>query len=221
MFVVDNGLTHLTAGSRVANVSRRREWVFGYFGQINPFKGVDILLDAAELLRKERVSNTRIRIHGNLIGQSEQFCERLRDARAHGRVEYSGPYDYRAVTKLMSECDYVVVPSRWWENSPVVIQEAFAAGCPVICTGIGGMAEKVKPGVSGLHFRLGDAADLARCMIDAASDGSHRRLTKGLPKPFGALEMARRYLEVFSTTTRTPAKDVILENGEVQAVDFV
>ena len=43
----------------------------------------------------------------------------------------------------MSEIDWVVVPSRWWENSPLVIQEAFMHGRPVICSGIGGMAEKV------------------------------------------------------------------------------
>ena len=47
--------------------------------------------------------------------------------------------------------NYVVVPSIWWENSPVVIQEAYAARRPVICSGIGGMAEKVIDGVTGLH----------------------------------------------------------------------
>ena len=62
----------------------------------------------------------------------------------------------------MSACDYILVPSTWWENSPVVIQEAYAAGRPVICTGIGGMAEKVPNRRSGLHFRLDDGADLAR-----------------------------------------------------------
>ena len=46
-----------------------------------------------------------------------------------------------------------VVPSLWWENSPLVIQEAFHFGRPVICSDIGGMAEKVTDGVNGLHFR--------------------------------------------------------------------
>ena len=61
----------------------------------------------------------------------------------------------------MAETDWVVVPSRWWENSPLVIQEAFMHGRPVICSGIGGMAEHVQDRVSGLHFEVGDDQSLA------------------------------------------------------------
>ena len=43
----------------------------------------------------------------------------------------------------------------------MVIVEAFAHGLPVICSRLGGMAEVVKDGVSGLHFEPGNAADLA------------------------------------------------------------
>ena len=62
----------------------------------------------------------------------------------------------------MAEIDWVVVPSIWWENSPLVIQEAFLHGRPVICSDIGGMAEKVRHGVDGLHFRVGDDAQPRR-----------------------------------------------------------
>ena len=198
MFVIENGLARPPEAAPAPQPRRRREWVFGYFGQINPFKGVDVILDAAALLAKERIANVRIRIHGNVIGQSEAFCDRLREACSNGLVNYVGPYDYRTVDRLMGDCDYVVMPSRWWENSPVVIQEAFAAGRPVLCTGIGGMAEKVSHGVSGLHFGLGDAADLAQRMIEAAAEDTYRRLVKGLPRPYGGREMARRYLDAFA-----------------------
>ena len=99
----------------------------------------------------------------------------------------------------MAECDYLLIPSRWWENSPVVIQEAFAAGLPVICSGIGGMAEKVKDGVSGLHFRVNDPVDLARVILAGANSTLHEKLRTNLPSPFGAEEMARRYLSVYAT----------------------
>jgi glycosyltransferase involved in cell wall biosynthesis len=69
----------------------------------------------------------------------------------------------------MAEIDWVVVPSRWWENSPLVIQEAFLHGRPVICSDIGGMAEKVSDGVNGLHFRAGDAGSLALALERAAT----------------------------------------------------
>jgi hypothetical protein len=70
----------------------------------------------------------------------------------------------------MGDVDWVVVPSVWWENSPLVIQEAFQRGRPVICSDIGGMAEKVADGVDGLHFRAGDPEALAATIARAATD---------------------------------------------------
>jgi glycosyltransferase involved in cell wall biosynthesis len=67
----------------------------------------------------------------------------------------------------------------------------------VICTGIGGMAEKVPDGVAGLHFRLGDAADLLRALRLAADPNNAAVLRAGLPPVISAAEMARRYCEAF------------------------
>ena len=50
----------------------------------------------------------------------------------------------------------------------MVIQEAFANGKPVICAGIGGMAEKVRDCVDGLHFEVRNPLDLAETMVRAA-----------------------------------------------------
>jgi glycosyltransferase involved in cell wall biosynthesis len=62
-----------------------------------------------------------------------------------------------------------------------VIQEAFMHGRPVICSNIGGMAEKVTDGVDGLHFRVGDPEDLARVIAEAAGSSQlWRNLTPGI-----------------------------------------
>jgi glycosyltransferase involved in cell wall biosynthesis len=81
----------------------------------------------------------------------------------------------------MTNLDWVVVPSVWWENSPLVIQESFHFRRPVICSDIGGMAEKVKHGVNGLHFRAGDARSLADTIRTAAgTPGLWERLREGI-----------------------------------------
>jgi len=78
--------------------------------------------------------------------------------------------------------DWVVVPSVWWENSPLVIQEAFQQGRPVICSDIGGMAEKVTDGVNGLHFTAGDAMSLAEAIKRATTTpGLWDSLREGVP----------------------------------------
>jgi hypothetical protein len=69
----------------------------------------------------------------------------------------------------MADVDWVVVPSIWYENAPLVIQEAFQHGKPVICSDIGGMAEAVTDGVDGLHFRAGSAGALSDTLLRAAT----------------------------------------------------
>lgn len=206
--VIENGLTSIPERSQNERSGLATEdWTFGYFGQLTPFKGGDILLDAIEMLAKgqEGMRDTahptriRLRIHGNLVGQTDAFNDRFRDVVARFPfITYAGPYDNADVHKLMTACDYVIMPSTWWENSPVVIQEAYAAGRPVICSGIGGMAEKVPNRRSGLHFRVGDGADLARVMMEATDETLYRALCSGLPQ-VGDLEvMAREYLATFT-----------------------
>jgi glycosyltransferase involved in cell wall biosynthesis len=198
--VIENGLRALHP--REARVRPDGSlWTFGYFGQLTPFKGGDTLLDAIDLLAKQpNIENKiRIRIHGNLVGQNEAFVARFnKTIDGANFTQYAGAYDNADVHKLMSACDYVLVPSTWWENSPVVIQEAYAAGRPVICTGIGGMAEKVPNRRSGLHFRLNDGADLARIMGEAADEVLYAALCSGIPKVADHISMARDYLAVYA-----------------------
>ncbi len=104
---------------------------------------------------------------------------------------------------LLSRVDCVVVPSVWWENSPLVIQEAFLAGVPVICSNIGGMAEKVKDRVNGLHFAVGDHFDLLDRILElAGSPELYARLVQGIPEILSDHEMARRFSVIYDGLLR-------------------
>jgi glycosyltransferase involved in cell wall biosynthesis len=200
--VIENGLRDVGKKEPRTRVAvEGSPWTFGYFGQLTPFKGGDILLDAIDLLAKQPdiERKIRIRVHGNIVGQSPEFVSRFNASfTKHGFTNYVGAYDNADVRNLMTACDYILMPSTWWENSPVVIQEAYAAGRPLICTGIGGMAEKVPNRRSGLHFRLNDAADLARVMGEAADDVLYQALCSGIPDVIDNTEMARHYLATFN-----------------------
>ena len=130
-----------------------------------------VLLEAASNLVR-RNADVRINIHGALGWPNADFKARfeqgLRDAGP--LVQYRGPYDRVEMPRLLRQVDWVVVPSIWWENAPLVIQEARAAGRPIICSGIGGMAELVRDGVDGLHVEPGDVLGLADTLEHAAED---------------------------------------------------
>jgi glycosyltransferase involved in cell wall biosynthesis len=139
----------------------------GYIGQVEPIKGVDLLVNAFRSLGDV---GAELKIFGSMT-KNPQFGERLRDlAGDHPAIVFAGAFDRTQVAEVFSQLDVVVVPSVWFENAPVVIAEAFAAGKPVICTDLAGMTELVEHDVNGLVFGVGDEDELARqlrrCIIE-------------------------------------------------------
>jgi len=165
-----------------------------FFGQFTPFKGADVLLQAMTLLPRDLV-DVSLRLHGaNLELQSGGYRKRFNEmlAQMPAGVTLVGRYTHDQLPRLMSEIDWVIVPSIWWENSPLVIQESFAHGRPVICSGLGGMKEKVRDGVDGLHFAAGDAASLAHIITTAVSTpGLWDRLAGGIAPIYDIAEQVR------------------------------
>ena len=98
------------------------------------------------------------------------YAAEVRTLAAHPNIRFAGPLDHRHVGAALRQMDCLVVPSVWYENSPLVIQEAFAMGLPVIASRLGALAEKVQDGRTGYLFAPGDSADLARAVA-----GDHRR----------------------------------------------
>lgn len=144
----------------------------GFFGQISMLKGIQVMIEAAALLQAEERSDIVFVIHGDHSHQPEPFRTGfLSQVDAFGaNIVFEGAYANNDVDTLMAAVDVVLVPSVWWENSPVVIQEAFRNGRPVICSDIGGMAEKVTHGETGLHFKTGSARALAGVLKALVAD---------------------------------------------------
>jgi glycosyltransferase involved in cell wall biosynthesis len=155
-----------------------------FFGQISRFKGLEVLLEAMKILQAE-APDIHLFVYGASLevlpeAQRRLFIDALDSSGPN--VTFTGPYNPDSVPIIMSEIDWVVVPSRWWENSPLVIQEAFMHGRPVICSDVGGMAEKVTHNVNGLHFTISNPAHLADTIRTAAhTPGLWERLREGIP----------------------------------------
>src|SRR4029079_13378016 len=92
--------------------------------------------------------------------------------------------DAPAVIGCMQDWGVAVVPSRWVENQPLAILEAFAAGVPVVASDLGGMRELVRDGVDGRLFPVEDAAALAEILGGLAGDRERlEALRKGVLAP--------------------------------------
>ncbi|MDJ1159983.1 glycosyltransferase family 4 protein [Chelatococcus sp. SYSU_G07232] len=205
--VIANGRPAVPAAAHRSSPDGRRP-VFGYFGNVNPWKGVTVLLKAAKRLIEEELDGFELRLHGGTPFQAERFVEEV-DALAAAtepRVVRLGPYGRDELPALMAAVDWVVMPSIWWENAPLVIQEAFRHRRPVITSGIGGMAEAVRHGIDGLHVRPDDPVALARAMREAAeTPGLWERLVEGIVEPPDIETVADRHLALYRRLGRMAA----------------
>ena len=200
--VIPNGLPAAEPVSARRDLRRDR---FAFFGHINRFKGATVALEASALLSKQGVAHV-LSLHGGTEHQTEETLSRFADARTKAPdARYGGGYRRNDFPRLIADADWIIFPSQWWENAPLVINEAFQHWRPVICSAIGGALELVQDGVNGLHFPIGDAASLAATMRRAIEEPNlWQRLVDGIAPPVAIDESASRHLEFYRDLLTTP-----------------
>lgn len=160
-------------------------------GRLAPQKGFDILLEAVRTV-KDHGADVRVRIAGD--GPDRQALA-ARIAAQGLPVELLGRRE--DIPALLARADLVVSSARW-EGQPVFLQEALAAGRPIVATDAGGTAL-----VTGRAARLvapGDPTALAGAILTmrnprvrAAAGEASRERSRALP---GRGELLDQLLDV-------------------------
>lgn len=126
-------------------------------------KGVDILLEAAELLREEYPS-LRFTVIGSDPGGKllAEYRERARDL----PVDFPGTLPSNETMDILAGASMFVLPCIRAGNGdldgiPVSLMEAMGIGLPSISTGVSGIPELIEHGQSGLLAEPGSGEDLA------------------------------------------------------------
>jgi glycosyltransferase involved in cell wall biosynthesis len=209
LYLIENGQPEgvPTPSEAASDLSHR----FALLGQVSELKGALVFLDAVSVLPERLRSRMVFEIYGTLQHQGEAFRTAFdkRIGKLEDRVRFYGDYRPDDLHALMARVGWVVVPSIWWENSPMVIQEAFNHRRPVICSNIGGMAEKVTHGRDGLHFIAGSAADLASRMEQALTEGLWARLQAGITTPMSIKQTIEAHLELYARIAATLSASVV------------
>lgn len=196
-----------------------QRFVVSFFGQIVFHKGVDVLLRAAREYAhlRERALQTNDSSFpdvcfvisgkfGNLQSDLRETIDRLLEE-CREVVAYTGQYEPDQMPRMMAGVDAVVVPSIWWENAPLVIQEAFMANKPVICSNIGGCAEHVVDYENGLHFIVGNHFDLLNKILELArSPQLYAKLQEGVPQVMSDDEMYEELDRHYRRIVRDPSR---------------
>jgi glycosyltransferase involved in cell wall biosynthesis len=139
----------------------------------------------------------RLRIWGDPAAFPD-YADQLRQMSRHPDIQFMGRIANDRVGEVLADSDVMVVPSLWFENSPVVIQEARAVGVPVVASGHGALAEKVRHGVDGLLFPPGDAAALHQVLRQIlAKPELLSSLRQNLPAPMDMEEHVRELQDIY------------------------
>jgi glycosyltransferase involved in cell wall biosynthesis len=166
---------------------------FGCFSTLVPHKGTELLIRA---FRRLRAPHAQLILQGQGAPPFEEKIRRL--SAGDARISFRPPYDEAEVGRAFSRIDVLVVPSLWYENSPILIHEAARAGIPVIAADLGGMAEYVKTDANGLLFRPNDEDDLRRTLQRFVDDPALPAHLQQIPFPLKSIaddadDLARRY----------------------------
>ena len=179
----------------------------GFAGTLVWHKGAHVLLDAVRRLPPHAYE---VKLFGDL-NVAPAYIAELRAHSAGLPVQFMGAFDRDRVAGVYAEIDVLVVPSLWFENSPLVIHEAFMARVPVVGARIGGIPELVRDNENGLLYEPTSAEDLAailRTLIDdpARLESLRRRLPAVKPISHDARDWEARYAAVLDRLTeRQPA----------------
>jgi glycosyltransferase involved in cell wall biosynthesis len=127
-----------------------------FLGRINPFKGLHLLLEAMEQLDNKKIE---LDIYGN---SDDEAYEALWRNKTKNRlnIHWKGKLQQTDVVRTMQQYDALCLCSTFSEMSPLVIQEAFAAGIPVIASNVYGNAEQIRHEENGLLFQFKDISSL-------------------------------------------------------------
>jgi glycosyltransferase involved in cell wall biosynthesis len=141
--------------------STQRGGYFLYAGRLERLKGVLTLVRAAA-----RVPEVPLHLAGE--GEARPELEALLRQPAYRHVVLRGHLAGAELARELAGARCLVQPSEWYENLPLSVLEALAAGRAVIASSSGGLPELVADGDNGLLFPAGDEEALATKLRFAA-----------------------------------------------------
>jgi len=156
---------------------------FGFVGHVSEHKGIRVLIKAFNRIKEDNVALS-------IFGPYRQsYLSKLRrELKIDSRITFYGPFNNREISSVFSKIDVLVYPSIWYENQPIAILEALIAKIPVITSNIGGMAELVQDGITGLLFEAGNPEDLSQKMVSLINNPPLLRELSETPRQVKTIE---------------------------------
>lgn len=150
-----------------------------YFGIVREYKGVDVLIRAAQFL-KEKVKDFHILAAGESYGNAEKYNSLITELEVGDVFTWENRFiPDSEVSTYFSASDVMALPYHSASQSGIV-QMAYNFNIPVVVTDVGGLPEYVEKGVSGEIVNVNDPLKLANCLADGLNNGDFLKMANGM-----------------------------------------
>lgn len=181
-----------------------------FAGHVSARKGVLALIRALPQVRA-RCPHVQLHLAGEVVHDYDpdyfpQIQAVIREHQLEPHVRFLGHLGETDLLREYAQCSVFVLPSRQ-ETAPMVIEQAMAAGKPVVATRVGGVPHLVADGETGLLVDVGDEAGLADALARLLADDALRtrmaaRARQAAEQRFRADAVARQTYAVYQQILR-------------------
>lgn len=182
---------------------------FLFAGRISKLKGVLELVQAVAACRNSVRCLVLAGATADPIYEA-QVRRSVSQAGLDDCVRFAGLLDEPALLEEFASAEALVLPS-YQETAPMVVQQAMAAGLPVIASRVGGVPYQIRDDETGLLVEPGDTGELARALSRFDEDptlgarlGAAARVSASVSYESGAV--ARATYEVYGDMLTGAAK---------------
>jgi len=166
-----------------------------FVGRISPIKGIHLLIEAMKDLPHKLISL-------DIFGEPQDikyFENCINLTKSMSNIRWRGVVESEMVVHELKNYDLLCLPSTTCEMAPLVIQEAFAAGLPVLASNVQGNAEQIVSGVNGWLFNYNDSSSLEAILQDIIEFPEELEVIKkniSMPLPFE--EVAKEHNRLYN-----------------------
>jgi glycosyltransferase involved in cell wall biosynthesis len=169
----------------------------GFIGTLKHLKGAHVLLAAIRALPRD--CPVELHVYGDPAADPAYADELHHLSEGEDRIHFRGTFPNDRIGSVLSEIDVLAVPSLWYENTPLVVYSAQAAGCPIIASDLGGLAEVVRDGEDGMLFEAGNVTRLSAAIERLVHDRDYLcMLAANARQPKSVAEYVREIEAIYS-----------------------
>jgi glycosyltransferase involved in cell wall biosynthesis len=180
-----------------------RKLRLAFIGTLDHTKGPHVALEAVRRLPRDQA--VELAVYGDPYANPLYFARLKQVAGSDPRIKFVGTFPNEQIGEILSRIDLLIIPSLWYENTPLVLYSAFATKTPVLVSNIGSLADAVRHGEGGLAFEMGNPEDLARQIQSVLDDRSLlERLRQGIPPVKPIEENATELVEIYAALSLNP-----------------